>query len=208
MTDAGTLLRSLIVRPFSRAQERTSALLGTPSDRATLPVLDLPVSPAAVAAPLVRRSLPWRPASAPALSSWSAYPSSFSTGLRSATAIAGDRHVGVRGPIDDAAAGDPRAPRSPRGPARRGSPAPHSQGNPPVPGRGDAQDEVRDRQRHRNHPSRASGKESPGYSADDEGNQKRCPVHNAHGTGPIGARDARRHHHATSSESGKKPTTA
>jgi hypothetical protein len=49
MTEAGILPRSLTVSPLSRAQERTSALLGEPSDRGARSVLDLPVLAAAAA---------------------------------------------------------------------------------------------------------------------------------------------------------------
>jgi hypothetical protein len=41
ITDAGTLPRSLTVRPVWRAQERSSALLGAPADSARLAVRDL-----------------------------------------------------------------------------------------------------------------------------------------------------------------------
>ena len=50
-TDAGTMPLSLTVTPAWRAQERSSALLGAPVDRAALALRDLP-APAVTPAPL------------------------------------------------------------------------------------------------------------------------------------------------------------
>jgi hypothetical protein len=66
ITHAGTLPRSVTVRPFSRPQERTSALLGKtigPRNAASPRIACIACS----GCPLVRRSSPWRPASAPRL---------------------------------------------------------------------------------------------------------------------------------------------